>query len=285
MSKFETEKLQKVLAHLGLGSRRKIESWIVAGRLTINQRVATLGDRISIDDHIELDGRSVRLKSKEEFRPQVLLYHKGAGEVCSRDDPEGRPTIFDSLPKIRGKRWVSVGRLDFNTAGLLILTTDGELANRLMHPSSEIEREYAVRVLGRLTPEKEKRLLEGVRLDDGRASFDSIQDAGGEGLNHWYHVILREGRNREVRRLFESQNMTINRLIRVRFGSIWLPRDLRTGRSVELEPSAVSELLNSVGLKSHMPESTARTSQYPRIFDRQKNGGKPTLKRLTLKKR
>lgn len=243
------EKIQKVLAHLGIGSRRKIENWIDEGRLTVNHQIAKLGDRIGLEDHVELDGRVVRLKSKKDFQPQVLLYHKSAGEVCSRSDPEGRPTVFDSLPKIRGKRWVSVGRLDFNTAGLLILTTDGELANRLMHPSSEIEREYAVRVLGRLTPEKEKRLLKGVRLEDGIAAFDAIEDRGGEGLNHWYHVVLREGRNREVRRLFESQQITINRLIRVRFGPILLPRFLRSGKSIELEAQQVDELLEIVGLK------------------------------------
>lgn len=244
------EKLQKVLARIGLGSRREIEAWIEGGRLKINHSLARLGDRVGLEDKVELDGRLVRLKSVDEIQQRVVIYHKPAGEVCSRHDPEGRPSIFEALPKIRGKRWISIGRLDFNTSGLLLATTDGELANRLMHPSSEIEREYAVRIVGRMTAEIAERLKNGVRLEDGKARFDEIRDAGGEGVNHWYHVILREGRNREVRRLFESQDLKISRLIRVRFGAVTLPRFLRIGQCMEMDKKAVEELLSSVGLRA-----------------------------------
>jgi 23S rRNA pseudouridine2605 synthase len=254
MLKAKTERLQKVLAEKGFGSRREIERWIKEGRLTVNREVAKIGDRISLEDAVTIDGRPVRLVKSINSFPKVLLYHKPAGEVCSRNDPEGRPTVFDNLPKIRGKRWISVGRLDFNTSGLLLFTTDGELANRLMHPSSEIEREYAVRILGRLSLEAMERLQKGVRLEDGMASFDTIQDAGGEGVNHWYHVILREGRNREVRRLLESQGITVSRLIRVRFGATRLPRFLKIGKSEDLEKPAVIELLKTVGLAGNSTE-------------------------------
>jgi len=242
------EKLQKVLARVGLGSRREVEQWIERGRLKVNHAIATLGCRVNLNDKVELDDRVVRLKGSDEIACRVLMYHKPAGELCSRKDPEGRPTIFDALPKIRGKRWISIGRLDFNTSGLLLLTTDGELANRSMHPSSEIEREYAVRILGRMSEDIAERLKRGVRLEDGLASFNDIQDAGGEGVNHWYHVVLREGRNREVRRLFESQGLKVSRLIRVRFGAITLPRLLRPGKSREMDKKEVSELLRLVGL-------------------------------------
>jgi len=253
MQKNNGEKLQKVLARVGLGSRREIEQWIEKGRLKINNAQAKLGDRVDLNDKVELDGRVVELKGIEEIKQQVLIYHKPAGEMCSRSDPEGRPTIFEALPSVRGKRWVSIGRLDFNTSGLLLVTTDGELANRLMHPSSEIEREYAVRILGRMSPEVMQHLKQGIRLEDGMARFDDIRDAGGEGVNHWYHVILREGRNREVRRLFEAQDLRVSRLIRVRFGSVTLPRFLRIGKWVEMEKEEVSKLLNSVGLSRFEP--------------------------------
>lgn len=244
------EKLQKVLARMGLGSRREIEQWIVAGRLKINHQLASLGDRVRVEDKVELDGRSVRLQGAAEVAQKVIIYHKPAGEVCTRSDPEGRPTVFEAFPKIRGKRWILIGRLDFNTSGLLLATTDGELANRLMHPSSEIEREYAVRIMGRIDATIAERLKSGVKLDDGLARFDDIRDAGGEGANHWYHVILREGRNREVRRLFESQNLKVSRLIRVRFGAVTLPRYLRIGQYKEMDKKEVAELLASVGLKA-----------------------------------
>jgi len=238
----DTEKLQKVLARMGLGSRREIEQWILAGRLSINDTRATLGDRIKLSDTVSLDGRHITLRSSEDVGQRVLMYHKPAGELSARSDPEGRPTVFDNLPKLRGRRWISVGRLDFNTSGLLLFMTDGELANRLMHPSFEVEREYAVRTLGTLTEEQARRLKKGVRLDDGMASFNEIIDAGGEGANHWYHVVLKEGRNREVRRMFETENLTVSRLIRVRFGPIKLPRFLRPGHWKDLEKSEIAEL-------------------------------------------
>jgi len=241
-----TEKLQKILARLGLGSRRAIEAWIRAGRVTINDQVAQLGDRVTLKDKIRLDGRPVILKSTAQVGKRVLMYHKPAGEICSREDEEGRRTVFESLPTLRGRRWISIGRLDFNTSGLLLLTTDGELANRLMHPSYGIEREYAVRLRGRLSVDQAERLKKGVQLDDGPAHFDEIRDAGGEGINRWYHVILKEGRNRAVRRLFESQGLTVSRLIRVRFGSITLPPWLRVGRCQDLEKEAIQHLCQQV---------------------------------------
>lgn len=246
MLKSKKERLQKVLAHLGIGSRREIEQWIIQGRIHINHTVAKLGDGVALTDKIELDGRAIRLKKPDELMPQVLLYHKPAGELCSRHDPQGRPTVFTALPTLRGKRWVAVGRLDFNTSGLLLFTTDGELANRLMHPSSEIEREYAVRILGTLTPETANRLKKGIKLEDGLARFDEIRDAGGEGANHWYHVVLREGRNREVRRLFESQGLKVSRLIRVRFGNITLPRFLRPGKCRKLDKAEIALLIKLI---------------------------------------
>lgn len=260
----KTEKLQKVLARQGLGSRREIEQWVKAGRVTVNEKPAELGDRISLDDKIKLDGRLVRLQKVEEIDQRVLLYHKPAGEMSSRNDPEGRPTVFDNLPKLRGKRWVMVGRLDFNTSGLLLFTTDGELANRLMHPAQEIEREYAVRIVGKVGEHILERLKRGVKLEDGLANFDEIRDAGGEGVNHWYHVVLREGRNREVRRLWESQGLRVSRLIRVRYGNVQLPRFLRFGKSMEMEPKALEALYQLVGLKTSKPN-------------------KPVLKRLSLR--
>jgi 23S rRNA pseudouridine2605 synthase len=242
------EKLQKVLARAGLGSRRAIEQWIQAGRIKINHQLAVLGDRVTVTDRITLDGRWVRL-ANVNTKPKVLLYHKPAGQICTRQDPQNRPTIFDSLPRLRGKRWVAVGRLDFNTSGLLLLTTDGELANRLMHPAFEIEREYAVRIVGQLNEAMMKHLLQGVLLEDGIAKVESIRDAGGTGLNHWYHVILKEGKNREVRRLFASQNVKVSRLIRVRFGPIQLPRFLRPGCSMEMKHEDIALLFEAAGLK------------------------------------
>jgi 23S rRNA pseudouridine2605 synthase len=246
MSGADTEKLQKVLARMGLGSRREIEQWIIAGRLSINNTKATLGDRIQLSDKVTLDGRLLTLRTNEDVGQRVIMYHKPAGELSTRNDPEGRPTVFDNLPKLKGRRWIAVGRLDFNTSGLLLFTTDGELANHLMHPSSEVEREYAVRTLGSLSEEQIARLKRGVRLEDGMASFDDIIDAGGEGVNHWYHVILREGRNREVRRMIETQGLTVSRLIRVRFGSVQLPRFLRPGKCKDLEKAEVQELCRVV---------------------------------------
>jgi len=237
-----TEKLQKVLANAGLGSRREIERWIAEGRITINGKPAKLGDRIDLSATITIDNRPVVLRPQQMAKQRVIIYHKPEGEVCTRSDPEGRPTIFDNLPTLRNQRWIAVGRLDITTSGLLLFTTDGELANQLMHPSSEIEREYAVRILGKVDNEMLKRLQKGVELEDGMAAFTAIKDAGGTGANHWYHVVLKEGRNREVRRLWESQGITVSRLIRVRFGSIQLPRLLRPGRWQDLDAQQLAEL-------------------------------------------
>jgi 23S rRNA pseudouridine2605 synthase len=253
------EKLQKIVARLGFGSRREVEEWIKQGRLKVNQQVAKLGDRASTYDQIQLNGRLLRLNDRlKTDLDDVLIYHKPAGELCTRRDPEGRPTVFDHLPKMRSKRWVGVGRLDFNTSGLLLFTTNGELADRLMHPSFEIEREYAVRILGTISDEGVERLKRGVKLSDGMARVDDIRDAGGEGANHWYHVVVREGRNREIRRLFESQNVKVSRLIRVRYGFITLPRFLRAGRSIKMTPAEVSKLLQLVDLKSVVPETRSK---------------------------
>ena len=255
MLKAKKEKLQKVLATFGLGSRREIEQWIKDGRIKINESLAKLGDRVATEDKIKIDDRPVRLKPKEEIKHRVLIYHKPAGEICSRKDDQDRPLLFDALPKIRGKRWILIGRLDFNTSGLLLVTTDGELANRMMHPSFEIEREYAVRVLGKITQEMLLRLKKGVKLEDGMARFEEIKEAGGEGANHWYHVMLREGRNREVRRLFESQGVKVSRLIRIRFGSIGLPRFLRAGQWKDLDKNEIDSLRTLVGLTKRKPSS------------------------------
>ena len=244
-----SEKLQKVLARIGLGSRRYMEEVIASGRVTVDGRVAQVGERVEPGVEIRIDGRKVNYQSEEEVRRRVLVYYKPEGEICSRHDPEGRPTVFDQLPQIANDRWVMVGRLDINSTGLLLFSNDGELANRLMHPSSEIEREYAVRVMGEVTPETRQTLLNGVELDDGFAKFESFGDIGGEGINRWYQVIVKEGRNREVRRLFESQQLKVSRLLRTRYGTVILPRELRTGRWMELDKQDIDHLTQSVELK------------------------------------
>lgn len=242
-----TEKIQKVLANAGLASRRQIETWIQEGRIHVNGQIAKLGDRIDITARVRVDGRDVPLVKSANQKTRVLLYHKPEGEICSRKDPENRPSVFDRLPLLRNGRWISVGRLDFNTSGVLLLTNDGELAHQLMHPSREIEREYAVRVQGQVSPDMLKNLKDGIPLEDGiPAHFDMITDAGGEGSNHWYHVLVKEGRNRVVRKLWESQGVNVSRLIRIRFDAVTLPRFLRRGRWMELEKEAVADLLNSV---------------------------------------
>ncbi|REG82981.1 23S rRNA pseudouridine(2605) synthase RluB [Marinomonas pollencensis] len=242
------EKLQKVLARAGQGSRREMENRIREGRVLVNGEVATLGDRVSVSDAIELDGYTVKVTEAGEGR-RVIIYNKPEGEVCTRKDPEGRPTVFDKLPKLRGERWIAVGRLDINTSGLLLFTTDGELANRLMHPSTEIDREYLVRVMGEVTEENIATLKKGVNLEDGQAKFTDIVDGGGEGINRWFYVCLMEGRNREVRRLWESQGVKVNRLKRVRFGPIFLPSKAKVGRWVEMEDADVNSLCTMVDLK------------------------------------
>lgn len=237
------ERIQKVLARAGVGSRREIEAWIKAGRIRVNGKVATLGDQMKDTDTVKLDGRLLkRHHSPQSQKTRILAYYKPEGEICTRNDPEGRRTVFERLPKIKGGRWVSIGRLDINSSGLLLFTNDGELANRLMHPSSMIDREYAVRVLGTATDQQIATLLKGVQLEDGEARFSDIVDSGGEGANHWYHVVLMEGKNREVRRLWESQGLAVNRLIRVRYGPYILDRKHRVGKVLELDQKDIDRL-------------------------------------------
>lgn len=244
------EKLQKVLARIGLGSRREIESWIESGRISVNGQIASLGARVDSLDQILVDGRPVKRDIASEEARRVMLYNKPEGEVCTRDDPEGRPTVFDRLPRLKHGRWINIGRLDINTSGLLLFTTDGELANRLMHPSYQMDREYAVRVMGEVDDEMIERLKTGVMLDDGPARFTDIVASGGEGINRWYHVCLMEGRNREVRRLWESQGMRVNRLKRVRFGPVFLGPELPVGRWREMKQNEIDALSQEVGLEA-----------------------------------
>ncbi len=227
------ERIQKVLARTGLGSRRLMEEWIKQGRIKVNGEVAALGQSISEDDEVEVNGQKVACDFYQN-KPRVLLYHKPEGEICTRSDPEGRKTVFVNLPRLKQGRWISVGRLDINTAGVLLFTNDGELANQLMHPSSGLEREYAVRVLGEVSQEQAVALTNGVELDDGPARFEHIMSQGGEGANRWYHVVTMEGRNRVVRRLIEAVGLTVSRLIRVRFGPLVLPSTLRASKWMEL---------------------------------------------------
>jgi 23S rRNA pseudouridine2605 synthase len=243
------ERIQKLLARAGYGSRREIERWIEQGLVILNGTKARLGDKASTEDKIELRGKLLSLGRVADFRPRILAYHKPEGELVSRQDMRGRTTVFERLPSMQSSRWVSVGRLDLNSAGLLLFTNDGELANRLMHPSSEIEREYAVRVFGAISAETLKKLQAGVVLEDGKAGFDRIVDAGGSGANHWYHVVLKEGRKREVRRLWESQGMRVSRLIRIRYGSMVLERSLRPGKWKELGFREARDLYQAAGMK------------------------------------
>jgi 23S rRNA pseudouridine2605 synthase len=243
------ERIQKVLAQIGMGSRREIEEWIKAGRIAINGKPAELGDRYRKGDHVTVNGRPLDIAKRSEAPTRVLIYHKPIGEVVSRRDPEGRPVIFARLPKPAIGRWIAVGRLDINTQGLLLVTNNGELANRLMHPSREIEREYAVRVLGPVNDEMLARLCNGVALEDGPARFETIEPAGGEGANRWFRVTLKEGRNRIVRRLWESQGITVSRLIRTRFAGIALVSRLKAGACHELSAEEVAELMRSVGME------------------------------------
>ncbi|MCX7275271.1 MAG: pseudouridine synthase, partial [Burkholderiales bacterium] len=238
-------KLHKLLADAGLGSRRDMEELIVSGRVSVNGEPAHVGQRIGPNDQVRVNGRLLN-RRHTPTQPRVLLYHKPAGEITSRDDPGQRATVFERLPKIRGARWVSVGRLDFNTEGLLVFTTSGELANRLMHPRYGWEREYAVRLIGRISEEAKAQLLSGVQLEDGPAAFSRIDDVGGDGMNHWYRVVIAEGRNREVRRMFESVSMTVSRLVRIRFGPIALPRALSRARWSELSDSEVAVLMSAI---------------------------------------
>jgi 23S rRNA pseudouridine2605 synthase len=243
----EPQRLHKVLAQCGYGSLRGLEEMIIAGRITVNRQPAEVGQKVGPNDQIRINGELVRLRFAPP-RTRVLLYHKPSGEIVSRADPEGRPTVFDKLPRLGSAKWVAVGRLDFNSEGLLLFTTSGELANRLMHPRYEVEREYSVRLMGTLTPEQERALLEGVTLDDGIARATSLSDGGGEGANHWYKLTLPEGRNREVRRMFESLGLMVSRLIRTRYGVVAMPPQLKRGQTVELEHDELQRLLQAAGM-------------------------------------
>jgi 23S rRNA pseudouridine2605 synthase len=240
----EPQRLHKVLAQCGYGSLRGLEEMIIAGRITVNRMPAEVGQKVGPNDQIRINGELVRLRFAPP-RSRVLLYHKPAGEIVSRADPEGRPTVFDKLPRLGSAKWIAVGRLDFNSEGLLLFTTSGELANRLMHPRYEVEREYSVRIVGTLTPEQEGALREGVPLDDGVARVTSLSDEGGEGTNHWYKVTLQEGRNREVRRLFEALGVMVSRLIRTRYGVVAMPPQLKRGQTIELEGADLGRVLQA----------------------------------------
>ncbi|MBT8128670.1 MAG: 23S rRNA pseudouridine(2605) synthase RluB [Gammaproteobacteria bacterium] len=278
------ERVQKVLSRLGFGSRREIERWIEQGRVKINGETCTLGDRAKPGDWLHVDGRRIIVREDKPEKTRVIMYHKPEGQVCTRSDPEGRATVFDHLPKAGRARWVGIGRLDINTSGLLLFTTNGELANRLMHPSNEVEREYAVRVNGTVTTEMLRQLASGVALEDGPAHFDDIVDGGGEGYNHWYYVVIREGRNREVRRLWEAVGVRVSRLIRVRYGNIILPKSLHKGRSKELDAEAISELAGSVGLELETATATKKQAVRGTKKVHARTDRKKTVKKHAAKK-
>ena len=249
------ERIQKVLSRGGLGSRREIERWIEEGRFKLNGKLVALGDRLKQGDYLQLNDRVVNWEKFAIQPTRVLLYHKPTGEVVTRRDPEGRPVVFTQLPKLTTARWISVGRLDINTSGLLLVTNNGELANKLMHPSTEVEREYAVRILGDVSEATLETLKKGVELEDGVAKFDEIHFYGGEGANKWYHVIVSEGRNRLVRRLWESQEMIVSRLTRVRYGPVVLPERLKTCTFYELTDKELDLLFEFAGLERNEPEA------------------------------
>jgi len=251
------EKLQKVLARAGVGSRREMERFIDAGRVEVNGKVAKLGDRISTSARVQVDGKAVKLMAANESPTRVILYNKPEGEICSRSDPDGRKTVYERLPPLQGERWISVGRLDYNTSGLLLFTNNGELANKLMHPSSEIDREYLVRIQGAVDDDMKQRLLEGVMLDDGKARFTDIANAQGESSNSWFYCVVMEGRNREVRRLWESQGVKVSRLKRVRYGNIFIPSHVRMGQWIELNNKELKELCQTAGVAT--PKMQKRT--------------------------
>ncbi len=263
-----SEKLQKVLARAGKGSRREMETVISAGRVSVDGATAYLGDRVEGNEQIRIDGHIVSIEAQKEQICRILMYNKPEGEMCTRKDPEGRPTVFDRLPPLEGGRWIAVGRLDINTSGMLLFTTDGELANRLMHPSHKVEREYAVRVFGEVNEAMRQTLLHGVKLEDGPAKFEKISYRGGEGRNHWFHVVLSEGRNREVRRLWESQDVQVSRLIRVRYGDLELQRQLPTGGWTELSLSDVNYYRKLVKLA---PETQSKVKVTEKGIDNAKS--------------
>ena len=269
----EPERLQKVLAQMGLASRREIEEWVVAGRILVNDKPAELGQKIGPGDRVKCNGKLVPLRF-DTRTPRLIMYHKPDGEIVSRDDPEGRPTVFDRLPMLRKGRWIAIGRLDFNTSGLLLFTNDGTLANLLMHPRYELEREYAVRLLGQLTDEQAESLRSGIQLDDGVARFNALRDEGGEGINHWYRVTLSEGRNREVRRMFEAVGLTVSRLMRVRYGPVALPSKLKRGMWMDLPEAEVCEIagLPKPRLEAGSADKNKRRDKLHRTTPRPRTG-------------
>ncbi len=258
------ERLQKVLANAGFGSRREIEGWIKEGRVKINGKLAKLGDRVTGDDLVQVGNRRVRVDRISEIERRVIVYNKPEGEVVTRHDPGGRPTAFRRLPKLKSSgRWIAVGRLDINSSGLMLFTTDGELANRLMHPSKAVEREYAVRVLGDITQNMLDTLVSGVELEDGPARFEDIVESGGEGANRWFHVVIMEGRNREVRRMWEAVGARVNRLKRVRYGPVMLGDRLHVGKCRDLDQREMSGLLEMVGLEPEKSRPSKTGSRRP----------------------
>lgn len=278
------ERIQKVLAEAGYGSRREIEDWVVAGRVSVNGEPSFLGQKIGPGDRVKVNGKLVNLRFAAEQKkrgPRVLMYHKPEGEIVSKDDPEGRPSVFDRLPTINKGRWIAIGRLDFNTSGLLLFTDNGELANRMMHPRYEIEREYAVRLLGELTDEQKQQLTDGITLEDGVAKFTTLSDEGGEGANHWYRVTLSEGRNREVRRMFEAIGLTVSRLMRVRYGAVELPSRLKRGMYEEMQAEQVAVLTGQpMEKRQQRPEEKRRAAKHQgprstRPHDKPKTEGTP----------
>jgi 23S rRNA pseudouridine2605 synthase len=272
----EPQRLHKVLASCGFGSRRAMEEMILAGRITVNRLPAEVGQKVGPGDEVRINGELVKVRFTEP-RPRVLMYHKPAGEIVTRDDPEGRPTVFAKLPSIGNGKWINVGRLDYNTEGLLLFTNSGELANRLMHPRYEVEREYAVRVLGRLSDEQMQTLLAGIQLADGMAKCEKVEDGGGEeeGANHWYHVVLKEGRNREVRRLFEALEVPVSRLIRTRYGTLAMPSVLKRGDTMELEAPEVTAVMEGAGLKGHPQGGRPKQGGRPQQGNRAQQGNRP----------
>ncbi|AFU97381.1 23S rRNA pseudouridine(2605) synthase RluB [Simiduia agarivorans] len=276
------EKLQKVLARAGVGSRREMERMIEAGRVEVDGKVATLGDRVQADARIRVDGKPVTTSDGQVTR-RVLLYNKPEGEICSRSDPEGRRTVYDRLPPLRGERWISVGRLDFNTSGLLLFTNDGELANKLMHPSSVIDREYLVRIQGEVDDDMRQRLLDGVLLEDGVAKFTDIVDGAGEGRNRWFYCVVMEGRNREVRRLWESQGVRVSRLKRVRYGNCFIPSHVRVGQWIELNDKEIKDLCDTAGIKHKRQRETVEHKETRERHERKLRkspGRKPQARQL-----
>ncbi len=254
----EPQRLHKVLASCGFGSRRHMEEMILAGRITVNREPADVGQKVSPGDEVRINGELVKVRFAEP-RARILMYHKPAGEIVTRDDPEGRPTVFEKLPNIGNGKWIAIGRLDFNTEGLLLFTNSGDLANRMMHPRYEVEREYAVRLMGTLTPDHQQQLLAGITLEDGPAKVEKIREGEqGDGSNHWYHVVLKEGRNREVRRLFEALGLTVSRLIRTRYGPVAMPSRLKRAQTLELTPEEVGAVLTSAGMKAAPAAQGAR---------------------------